>query len=348
MFQAWGWAKRGVYFGLLVCGLARGQHPPSITTGTVEFVPTDAEPTVAERFRQSRHSFTWEARRMTPVSTNFDVYDVTFPSPVRTAVERNNTVPCEYYQPTKPGPRPAVIVLHILGGDFPLSRVFCNALAQHGVAALFVKMPYYGPRRDPTSPARMVSTDPKATVEGLTQAVLDIRRATAWLAARPEVDADQLGIFGISLGGITSSLAATNEPRLQNVCMLLAGGDVASVAWESLEVRGIKDKWLAGGGTREQFVEVLKQVDPVTYAAGARGKRILMLNATHDEVIPRACTEALWKSLGEPEIHYYSGGHYTVMRHIFSALNRVPLFFAATEKKAQASAPPNLPAPAMP
>jgi hypothetical protein len=27
----------------------------------------------------------------------------------------------------QPGKRPAVIVLHILGGDFPLSRLFCNA-----------------------------------------------------------------------------------------------------------------------------------------------------------------------------------------------------------------------------
>jgi len=83
MLRAFGWAKRSVYFALLVCGLARAEQPPSITSGTVEFVPTDAEPTVAERFRQTRHTYTWEARRLTPVSTNFDVYDVTFPSPVK-------------------------------------------------------------------------------------------------------------------------------------------------------------------------------------------------------------------------------------------------------------------------
>ena len=39
----------------------------------------------------------------------------------------------------------------------------------------------------------------------MTQAVLDIRRATAWLADRPEVDAERLGIFGVSLGGITAA-----------------------------------------------------------------------------------------------------------------------------------------------
>jgi dienelactone hydrolase len=316
----------------LFTGIAWAEDPPQNTSGTVEFVPTAGEGQVAERFRQSPHSFAWQARRLSAASSNFEILDVTFPSPVKTPVEVNNTVHCEYYRPLKPGPRPAVIVLHILGGDFALSRLFCNALAQRGVAAMFLKMPYYGPRRDPNSPARMVSTDPRATVEGMTQAVLDIRRGTAWLAARPEVDPQELGVFGISLGGITASLAATAEPRLQNVCTLLAGGDVARVAWESLEVRGVKEKWLAGGGTREEFIALMKQIDPVTYAASARGKRILMLNATDDEVIPKACTEALWKAFGEPEIQYYKGGHYTVVRHIFGAFNRVSLFFAESER----------------
>ena len=50
----------------------------------------------------------------------------------------------------------------------------------------------------------MVSLDPNETVRGMTQAILDIRRGTAWLASQEEVDADQLGIMGISLGGITA------------------------------------------------------------------------------------------------------------------------------------------------
>jgi len=66
----------------------------------------------------------------------------------------------------------------------------------------------------------------------------------------------------------------------------------------------------------------------VTYASAARGKRILMLNASTDEVIPRVCTQSLWKALGEPEIRWYTGGHYSVMRHLLSALMQVGHFFA--------------------
>ena len=174
----------------------------------------------------------------------------------------------------------------------------------------------------------MVSPDPRQTVEGMTQAVLDIRRATAWLSSRPEVDANRIGIFGISLGGITAALVATAEPQLKNVCMLLAGGDIGQAGWDAPEARAVRERWLAQGGTREQFCEILRPIDPVTYAAAARGKHILMLNATSDEVIPRACTDSLWKALGEPEIRWYSGGHYSVMTHLFTALMTVGQFFA--------------------
>ena len=81
-------------------------------------------------------------------------------------------------------------------------------------------------------------------------------------------------------------------------------------------------------GTIKKVVPTLESIDPLTYAAAARGKRILMLNATNDEVIPRACTESLWKALGEPEIRWYAGGHYSVIRFLFGALLRVGRFFA--------------------
>jgi dienelactone hydrolase len=295
--------------------------------GTVHFVPGGSENSIAEQFRLSRHSFAWQAQRMETVTQTLEVWDVTFPSPVKTPEEINNTVHCEYYRSRAAGQRPGVIVLHILGGDFPLARLFANTLAQHGTNALFLKMPYYGPRRDPHSPRRMVSADPRETVEGMTQAVLDIRAATAWLAARPEIEASELGIFGISLGGITAALAATAEPRLKNVCLLLAGGDIGQAGWDSSHMPAVRERWLAQGGTREQFVEIVRTVDPATYAAAAKGKRILMLNARDDEVIPRACTVSLWQKLGEPEIRWYSGGHFSVIRHVFSALLTVGRFF---------------------
>lgn len=300
---------------------------PTTRRGSVEFRPSPAEADLPKQFQLVPHRFDFKQQPVVTASETFRIWEVTFPSPVVTSEENNNTVHCEYYCPLAAGPHPGVIVLHILGGDFDLSRVFCRSLAQHGVAALFVKMPYYGPRRTPGSKTRMVSYDPQATVRGMTQAVLDIRQAVAWLAAQDEIDPRRLGIMGISLGGITSALAAAAEPRLQNVCLILAGGDIGQVAWESRHLAPLRARWAAQGGTHESLVELLTPIDPVTYAKNVQGRRILMLNAEHDEVIPPACTESLWRALGKPEIVWWNATHFTAIQFLFEGLDRATRFF---------------------
>ncbi len=302
-----------------------------VEKGTAVFRPASAaaELQVGERFRLAEHSFAYEMKRLDVELSNHASWDVTFPSPVVTPHENNNTVHCEYYRPNGAGKRPAVIVLHILGGDFALSRMFASAIAQKGTAALFVKMPYYGPRAQPKVERRMISANPDETVASMTQAVLDIRQATGFLMSRPEIDADQLGIFGISLGAITGSLAASSEPRLKNVCLLLGGGDLGRIAWEAREFRREREKLIAMGATLDHFRTAVQPIEPLNYAANCKGRRILMLNAESDEVIPRACTDSLWQAYDKPDMVWYSGGHYSVVRHILNARMRVQDFFEA-------------------
>ena len=66
-------------------------------------------------------------------------------------------------------------------------------------------------------------------MRSMRQGVCDVRRALRWLAARPEVDADRLGVTGISLGGIVSSLVVSVDPRVRSGALLLAGGDLSKV-----------------------------------------------------------------------------------------------------------------------
>ena len=300
-------------------GAARG--------GSAEFIPASDEARLPKQFQLERHTFSFEQKPVRTSAENMRIWTLTFPSPVVTPHPNNNTVHCEYFCPTGDGKRPGVIVLHILGGDFDLARLFCRALASKGVGALFLKMPYYGERRQPDSPARMISMDPNETVRGMTQAVLDIRQAGAWLAAQDEIDSEQLGIMGISLGGITAALATSIEPRFKKACLILAGGDMGEVAWTSTEMAPLRKRWAEQGGSKESLFAILKSVDPVTYARPEPGRKILMLNASHDEVIPRACTESLWRALGQPEIVWWDAGHYSAVRYIFDGIAKTVRFF---------------------
>jgi dienelactone hydrolase len=310
--------------------LADDGRQPATIRSVVRFVPRADESSLPSQFRLTPHDFECQSIPVPTSGSVMRISKVTFPSPIVTPHKNNNTVHCEYFCPTASGQKPAVIVLHILGGDFDLARIFCRALASRGVAALFLKMPYYGERRQNDSPTRMISMDPEETVRGMTQAVLDIRQAASWLAAQEELDPEQLGIMGISLGGITGALAAGMEPRFTRVCLLLAGGDMGEVAWTSTEMAPLRKRWDESGRTKEELFAALKVIDPVTYVRPQPGRKVLMLNASHDEVIPPACTRALWRAFGEPEIVWWNAGHYSAIRYLGGGLARVVQFFEPT------------------
>jgi poly(3-hydroxybutyrate) depolymerase len=306
-------------------------------SGSVAFRVTPREAQVPVQFRLSDHDFRFQTEvgyENAAVRVTF----VQFPSPVATDVSVNNTVHAEYFQPAGDGPHPATIVLHILGGDFLLSRTVANHLAQHGVAALFVKMPYYGPRRDRISPRRMISRDPHETVAGMTQAVLDIRRAAAWLRSRPEVNPDRVGVMGISLGGIMSALSGAAEPRFDRVAIFLGGGNFAEFLWDSplRQAEEFRRDWIASGGTRDSFAKVLRPVDPVTHGPLLRGKQVLMVESRHDEVIPPANAIDLHEAIGcEPQLVWLNAGHYTAIWYLPRELVRLEQFFKTGSQTAR-------------
>ena len=123
-------------------------------------------------------------------------------------------------------------------------------------------------------------------------------------------------------------LAFTAEPRLNKACLILAGGDVGRVAWESKELRELRAAWEQGGGTKESFSDLMRTVDPAVYGKHVRGRKILMLNARQDEVVPPDCTEALWQAFGKPPIVWWNAGHFTAARFIFEGLDQTTRFFA--------------------
>ncbi|MFO0909313.1 MAG: alpha/beta hydrolase family protein [Isosphaeraceae bacterium] len=301
----------------------------AVDHGEVEFRPTPAEHQVPERFRLPAARFPYETElRLTTAA--YSVLAVRFPSPIETPDVENNTVHAEYFQPKRSvGARhPAVVVLHILGADFALSRYLAARLAEQGVGALFVKLPYYGERRPPNAGKRFLSADIDRTVLAMRQGVCDVRRAAAWLASRPEVNPARLGATGISLGGIVSSLAVAIDPALNEGAFLLAGGDLAHVLWSMPEGARYREAWQASGRTYDDLKKLTDPFDPVQHAPRLVGKRVMMLAGNTDEVIPPSATRALWEAAGRPPITWYDCGHYSAVGYLLPAIRKTVAFFA--------------------
>jgi dienelactone hydrolase len=309
---------------ILIASLVLG----AVERGEAEFRPTAAEDQVPERFRlgPSAFSFEVEPRRATE---NYSVAAVRFASPITSPDPENNTVHAEYFRPKGPGRHPAVIVLHILGADFVLSRYLAARLADRGVAALFVKLPYYGERRPAGAPKRFLSTDIDRSILAMRQGVCDVRRAAAWLASRPEIDPEKLGVAGISLGGIVSAVAAAVDPVLNRGAFLLAGGDLARILWGMPEAAKYRAPWIASGRTQADLRTLTEPFDPLSYGHRLVGKRIMMIAGNVDEVIPPDSARALWDAAGRPPIRWYDCGHYSAVGYLLPAVRETADFFAA-------------------
>ena len=315
---------RGLSLLLFAAASVRAGDGVPVEKGTVRFAPVDDQAAVPERYRLAERTFPYELTlkyEMPAVATT--VYRLTYPSPVESKHKENNTVHAEYYRPNGKGPFPAVIVLDITGGDQLLSRSIATHLAQHGIGALFVQMAYYGPRRPPGSPVRLMSPNIPQTLEAVRQTVLDLRCAAAWLEARPEVDRKRLGILGTSLGSFLAALTSEVEPRLNRTVLLLGGGGFVDGYWDHPQALPYRKTFEALGGTKEHLKKLLVPLDPLTCAANLKERKLLMMAAMNDEVVPPKMAEMLWQASGKQKILWYDSGHYTALVHLIDALEHV-------------------------
>lgn len=300
-----------------------------LTTGEARFTPTPAEASVPELYRLPKATYRYEFEPVLD-EAKYAVAKVRFPSPVLSPFEVNNTIHGEYFQPKRAGRRPAVVVLHILGADFALARYYAARLASEGVAALFIKLPYYGERRPPGRPGRFLSTDVAETSLAMRQAVCDVRRAGSWLANRPEVDPGRVGATGISLGGITSALVLAIDPAFERGATILAGGHLDEILWTMDEAGADRwrREWLATGHTMADLKALTEPFDPITYADRLRGKRLLMMAGNVDEVVPPSSARRLWEAAGRPPIRWYDCGHYSSAGIMLPAFREAAEFLA--------------------
>ncbi len=256
----------------------------------------------------------------------YRVIRLTFPSQVQSPSPNNNLVRGYYYQPKVDGRVPAVVVLHgwgpFLGAK--MEQKLCRTLAERGMAAFFLMLPYHMDRSAEGRPSAQgfMSADPQRLVDSGRQAIVDLRCVLDWLEARPEVDSQRLGVLGISLGAITANLAMGVDERLVAGVAIVGGGDLAEVMWRSPLAFPWKWKMQRAGMTHSMLQEILRPVEPITFADRNRPRRVLMINGYHDVIIPESSTQKLWDALGEPPIIWLNSGHvslFLVREEVFEA-----------------------------
>lgn len=313
-------------FLLLSVFVPADEVPPAklVEKGVVCFKPSTDQLDIPARYRLDRHDFAYQLKYLRALpDAGVEVFELTFPSPVKSPHPENNTVYAEYYRPQKQKGFPCVIVLDITGGDQKLSRLIARHLAQNGVGGLFVQMAYYGPRRPPGSNLRLLTYDLEHSMAAIKQTVLDLRCATSWMESRPEVNAKKLGIMGTSLGSFLATTTAEMEPRLGRLTVLLGGGGFIDGYWDHPQVVGYRKFYESLGGTKKLAEDLIADVDPITHARLLKDRKVLIIAARNDEIVPAKMAENLWNATGRQRIIWLNAGHYSAGLFLIPGLNNV-------------------------
>ena len=150
--------------------------------------------TMARNTDPARHLEQWATRTLsdstwfsTSPCHDYELRDnrLTFPSQIETPHSENNTVHTRYFPADqRSGHRRATLVLPQWNGDADAHVGLCRLLARVGISALRLSLPYH----DARMPAELqradyiMSPNIGRTLQVNRQAVLDARRAIAWLA----------------------------------------------------------------------------------------------------------------------------------------------------------------------
>ena len=154
-------------------------------------------------------------------------------------------------------------------------------LVKAGRALLFPMYKGMYERRPPKPPA-----GPNEIRDLVIQQVKDVNRSVDYLQTRPDIAADKLAFFGVSLGGNRAPIILANEPRFET-----------AVLW-------------SGGLPLFNYVP---EVDPINYATRVKTP-VILLNGRDDFTFPiETSQQPLYRLLGTPEADkahkLYDGGH---------------------------------------
>ncbi len=211
--------------------------------------------------------------------------------------------------------RPWLMCVHGYGMGLPAVDLSAfEARRLHGELGLNVicpVLPLHGPRKIRLrSGDGFLNGDFLDTVHAEAQAMWDLRRLLSWLRGN---GATQIGVYGLSLGGYTTSLLVGLDPGLACAIAGIPAADFARLVARlapHATLREVERLGLDWNVLRE----VLSVVSPLHLKPKLPRERLSIFGGTADHLVPGDQVRDLWKHWGEPRIAWYPGSHLSFAR----------------------------------
>jgi hypothetical protein len=208
------------------------------------------------------------------------------------------------------GDRPWLVVAHGFGMGTPTSN-FTGLAARWlhedlGLNLVMPVLPLHGVRSATrVSGGALLQPEFSNVAHMFSQAVWDIRRLVGWIRNRSDAP---VGLYGISLGGYTASLASAFIDDLACVIAGIPAVDFTSFARDN-------EPWLYkayGGAMKTDWNlvrEVIHPVSPLSFEPRVPIDRRFIFAGVADRVARPDQARALWRHWSKPEIGWLPSGH---------------------------------------
>lgn len=214
-------------------------------------------------------------------------------------------IPCLVCTPAKgEGKLPAVIFLYGIGMRCRDIEPVAPLFAESGFALFCPEQLMRGARRESGLSPIVQAFRFNRRVK---QTGAELRALADALSEVPDVDPSRIYFWGASFGAITTAREVAQDQRFRAAILTLAGGDLERLATESpmrAEASPLQ-QWAVSLAAK-----YFAPMDPVHFVGRIAPRPILFQNTEGDDILPRACAEALHDAAGEPkEVRWYPFPH---------------------------------------
>ena len=245
-----------------------------------QLFPTPPLPSVSER----AIARPWQ---LSPYGLQYRVKHLTFPSAHPLGQVNNDTVHAYYLY--RPGHEqgPTLFYLHGWMAYNPglwLRPPFSWA-EPLGLNIFFMEQPFHMHRSPPGTSSGELSLngDLMLGLEGVRQAVSDVRASLAWLKTSQGVE--KVGLLGRSLGGLVAASTLTVEPGFECAVLDIPAVSPHSSIWRSSYTRFMRAELRKQGLDEQQTAAQFEILRPGRFKPVLEPERIMLIEATAD----RAC-----------------------------------------------------------
>ncbi|MFP5490472.1 MAG: alpha/beta hydrolase family protein [Bacteriovoracia bacterium] len=150
----------------------------------------------------------------------------------------------------------------------------------------------------------------------LRKTILTLRTIIDWAQTDVRFYKTKIGLFGHSLGGITSSLMAGVEPqRLKAIVVAVGAGNMPGILTHSIYPRVALLRWRRFAAIRnmssEDYEKELQKhlrYDPLMFAKRVKTENLYFVMASWDQSVPYEYQLETHQAFGSPDYHTFSPG----------------------------------------